>query len=469
MSDSAFDSRALDDDQMGAAESDPSESGADPEDSHEVDRGESGSDQIGSEAVDADEFDETIELDRDALSTGELPALPLRAEPKSKPRIRPIRFTIKVVAFVAVVYFFVLPLLPDFRNAVDRLIEVQPGLLVLGLALQLAALFCYSLLTRAALGKAAEGLSSMRLFRIQLSTKALTNIVPGGNAAGSALGYRLLTLSGVSGPDAGFALATAGIGSALVLNLVFWLGLIVSIPAGRGVNAGYGTAALAGIILIGIAAAIVFGLMEGQSYAERAVRWIARRLRLDEDNFAAALNQVAHRLEALISDRQLSRRVVFWALANWLLDAASLWVFIRAFGYTLDVDALIITFGLANLVAAIPITPGGIGYVDLLYVSTLVGFGVPSAIARLGVPAYRLAQFFLPILLGGLAYLSLRVGPWSIEKRDRLGRLRELARSETERGESKIDFALRVGQQEAAVTAQAEADRQSDGEAADAD
>ena len=73
------------------------------------------------------------------------------------------------------------------------------------------------------------------MFRIQISTKALSNVVPGGSAAGSALGYRLLTLSGVDGPDAGFALATAGLGSAVVLNLIFWIALLVSIPL-YGVN-----------------------------------------------------------------------------------------------------------------------------------------------------------------------------------------------------------------------------------------
>ena len=78
-----------------------------------------------------------------------------------------------------------------------------------------------------------------------MSTKALANIVPGGSAAGSALGYRLLTLSGVAGPDAGFALATAGLGSAVVLNLIFWIALLVSIPL-RGVNPLYVTAAIAG-------------------------------------------------------------------------------------------------------------------------------------------------------------------------------------------------------------------------------
>ncbi len=49
----------------------------------------------------------------------------------------------------------------------------------------------------------------------------------------------------------------------------------------------------------------------------------------------------------------------------------------------------------------------------------------------------------MPIALGALAYASLRVGPWKIEKRDRLIRLRDLARVETAKGESRIDFALR--------------------------
>jgi len=51
----------------------------------------------------------------------------------------------------------------------------------------------------------------------------------------------------------------------------------------------------------------------------------------------------------------------------------------------------------------------------------------------------------MPIAIGALAYASLRVGPWKIEKRDRLVGLRDLARSESEKGETKIDFALRFG------------------------
>lgn len=388
-------------------------------------------------------YDETHEMDRGPLPTGELPALTPESE-RPKKRLRPVRFTVRAVLVVVVAIFLLPPVIGGFRQAATTVSDVNPALLVLGFGLQLAALFCYSLLTRASLGSAGDGLSNARIFRIQLSTKALSNIVPGGNAAGSALGYRLLTLSGISGPDAGFAIATAGIGSAVVLNIIFWTGLIVSIPS-RGVNPLYGFAAIAGIVIMGATAALVVGVMDGSGRAERLFRKLARTMRLDEDKFAAVLHQIGYRLEELTSDRQLLRRVVFWATANWLLDAASLWVFLRAFGGSLSVDALIVAFGLANLLAAIPLLPGGLGVVDGTYLAVLVGFGIPRNVVVPAIATYRSAQYLMPIVLGGIAYASLRVGPWSIQRRDRLIRLRELARTESEKGESRMDFVLRFG------------------------
>ena len=85
-----------------------------------------------------------------------------------------------------------------------------------------------------------------------------------------------------------------------------------------------------------------------------------------------------------------------------MLDACALWVFIRAFGVSLDFDALIIAFGIANVLAAIPITPGGLGYVDTGYVGMLRGFGVPFRTATLGVASYRFAQFFWGLLNQGV-------------------------------------------------------------------
>ena len=76
-----------------------------------------------------------------------------------------------------------------------------------------------------------------------------------------------------------------------MLNLIFWLALMVSIPI-RGVNPGYATAAISGIVLMLVAGGVVFGLMEGQGRAEKMLRWIARRLRLNEDRTAAGVRHI---------------------------------------------------------------------------------------------------------------------------------------------------------------------------------
>ena len=390
-------------------------------------------------------------IDSDDPATGELPRVSAddTGGPPRPHRFRPFRFTLKLLAFFAIVYFAMVTIVPGVREATGKLRTVNPWLLVLGVGLEMSALLAYTLLTRAALGEEGHKISRARLFRIQMSTKALSSIVPGGSAAGSAMGYRLMTLSGLNGPDAGFALATAGLGSAVVLNLIFWIALMVSIPI-RGVNPGYATAAIAGIVLMLIASGIVFGLMEGQGRAERILRWLARHLRLSEDRTAAGVRHIGLRLEDLAGDRRLLGRVLGWAAANWMLDAAALWVFLRAFGASTDVDALIVAFGLVNVLAVIPITPGGLGIIDGGLPIALVGFGLASSTAVLGSATYRLAQFFFPILLGGVLYATLRVGPWSIKRRERLRRLRDIA-ADPSNNERALDFSVRFAQRRRGV------------------
>lgn len=359
-----------------------------------------------------------------------------RAKKKKKSGFRR---TLQIVLVAAVVYFFVLPLIPGFRQAVQDLSSIDPYLLIVGLGLQSLSLFAYSALTKAALGHEGNRIGVLRLFRIQLSTKALGNIVPGGSAASSALGYRLITMCGVPGPDAAFALATAGIGSAVVLNFVLWFGLLISIPA-RGVNAVYGSAALVGVVLMAFAAFVIFGLVEGQGRSERLVRAVARRLRFDENHAAEVLSHLGGRLENLYSDKVLLRKVVAWALANWLLDALSLWVFLRAFGGNIGFDGLLVAFGIANVFSVIPITPGGLGIVEGIYIPTLVGFGVMSRTATVGVLSYRVAQYWMPIVVGWLCYLSLRVGPFAIDRRRKLASFPQLAQTQADRGLTTVDW-----------------------------
>jgi hypothetical protein len=89
----------------------------------------------------------------------------------------------------------------------------------------------------------------------------------------------------------------------------------------------------------------------------------------------------------------------------------SLFLFVGAFGRWVNPVALLIAYGVANIAAAVPLTPGGLGVVEATVSSILVGFGTPRTIAIWGVIGWRLVNFWLPIPVGGAAYLSLKVHP----------------------------------------------------------
>ena len=216
----------------------------------------------------------------------------------------------------------------------------------------------------------------MRLFRIQMSTKALSSIVPGGSAAGSALGYRLMTLSGVPGTDAGFALGTAGLGSAVVLNLIFWIGLMVSIPI-RGVNPVYGSAAVVGHHRDGVRGGTRVRV-DGRARAapSGSCAGSPASFHFDDDRAATGVRPgrpSASRSSSTIA--QLLGRVLVWAAPTGCSTRRRCGCSCARSARAIDIDALMVAFGLANVLAVIPITPGGLGIVDGGYIGMLVGFG----------------------------------------------------------------------------------------------
>jgi uncharacterized protein (TIRG00374 family) len=85
-------------------------------------------------------------------------------------------------------------------------------------------------------------------------------------------------------------------------------------------------------------------------------------------------------------------------------------VFLWAFGHVVSPIDLIVAYGIANILAVIPLTPGGLGIIEGVLIPTLVGFGVPHNPAILAVLAYRLVNFWIPIPVGGLSYLTIKSG-----------------------------------------------------------
>jgi uncharacterized protein (TIRG00374 family) len=360
---------------------------------------------------------------------------------------RDVRWSVATLLIFLFVFYLVLPLLASHRAEVALLAHIHLGYLAIGVLLEIGALIAYTQLTHAVLPP--DGPRRRRLFRINMSTLSLSHVSPGGTAPGAALGYRLLTQSGVTGPDAGFALGTQGIGSAVVLNVMFWLSLVAFLvthgfhgPASHHGGQSQSASILVivavgvGVILLGAFGGLFYLLTRGQQRASAVIRRVAGRIRfLDADRTTALVERLAERFASLTSNKALTRRAIGWAAANWILDAAALWVFVAAFSHFISPVDLLMAYGLANILAAIPITPGGLGVVEFVLVSMITGFGPTAGETLSGVLAYRAVNFWLPIPFGGVAYASLEFERRPSYQRFRAFLHRRLGRREGDDGE----------------------------------
>ena len=204
-------------------------------------------------------------------------------------------------------------------------------------------------------------------------------------------------------------MATKGLGSTVVLNVLLWLSLVISIPL-AGFHPIYVTVAITGAVIMLVIAALAFGFIRGAERASRILHAIGDRIPgLSGDRLEQALLDAAKSLSALARNRRTLVMSLTWATLNWLLDAASLWCFVAAFGKFVNPVELFAAYGIANVAGALPVTPGGLGVVDSVAPLLLVSFGVTRSVATLGVLGWRLVNFWLPIPVGAIAYVSLKV------------------------------------------------------------
>ena len=319
-------------------------------------------------------------------------------------------FGIRGAVVFFIIEYLVVPNIAGPRKTLNLLGGANYALVAASVGLEIFALIAYARLTHSVLPRPAPGV--WRLFRIDLSSLAVSHVLPGGSASGTGISLRLMTSSGVPPTDAGFAIAIQGIGSAIILNMILWLALIISIPL-NGFDPIYALVALLGVVLIGSFALLLILFTKNQPRALALVTKIGRRIPYLKPGSAERIFvRIGERIKELWQNPDLLRRALMWASINWLADAASLWMMILAFGRAIDPISLLVAYGLANVLAAIPITPGGLGVIEPALIKLLGGFGIPRGIAILSVISYRLFNFWIPIPAGAAAYVSLKVkGP----------------------------------------------------------
>jgi putative heme transporter len=268
----------------------------------------------------------------------------------------------------------------------SRLRGAEPGWLLLAVLAQAASLLSYALIVHGLLRASAVKARLSTLVRATLGGIAMGASLPGGQVASAAYWYRLLRKEGADTGRATFAM----VGSMLagVLSLAGLLVVGVAIAGGHGPLAGVRIPILAGC------AASVVVVVAGR----RAVGPLLRPL--SHSRLAG--------LRGLVSlDRSSLLAVGGLALANWLLDCGSLWASLAAVHAHVEPQSILLTYALAQLVAAVPLLPGGGGTVEATLVVTFAAFGHQSGSVIGGVLLFRVISCWglVPV---GWAAVALR-------------------------------------------------------------
>jgi uncharacterized protein (TIRG00374 family) len=313
-----------------------------------------------------------------------------------------------LVLVVALAACYGLPaLVPAVREAVAGLAHVAPAALGGALALEVASLACFSGLTVRLLGRGGRP-SFHTLLRIDVTVYGLSRVLPAAPATGGALRLRLLTAAGVNQADAVFVATVEGTGSALLLYVMLGAALMVFVPLHGG---GFLEilAAVAGVALVAASLGLAVLVARDGPGLRRAVARVARWVpAMDADHTVAALRREGEHLRALAADPVRLVEAVGWGAANWLFDAAALWVVLAAAGHLADPLTLFVAYAVAGVLGVLPVTPGGVGIVEGVLIPALVAGGATTQAALVGVLGWRLVSYWLPIPVGALTWLTLR-------------------------------------------------------------
>jgi uncharacterized membrane protein YbhN (UPF0104 family) len=101
--------------------------------------------------------------------------------------------------------------------------------------------------------------------------------------------------------------------------------------------------------------------------------------------------------------------VILGAIGYWVFDNAVLWATFHAIGISPPLTVILMAYLIGQLGGALPL-PGGIGGIDGGLFGTFVVYGVAAAPAAAAVLTYRVILFWLPLIFGALAFVSLRRG-----------------------------------------------------------
>lgn len=330
------------------------------------------------------------------------------------------RITWKQIAWFAVgmvivvgIFAFAIPKFADYGDVWDAMRTLTPLELASLLAAMVFNLFTYWLANQAAL----PGLRLSRSAVVTQTTTTVANTLPAGGAVAIGLTYAILSSWGFTGGETALFVGVTGIWNIFTKLALPVLALALLVLSGRTYPALVGAAAV-GLAVLVIAVVLLALIFRSESMARKVGELVGRVISAVGRPFgrrpATGMGDGAARFrrETIVLVRRRWIRLTWTTVLSHIALYFVLLLSLRHMGISeqeLSAAEIFAVFAFSRLLSAVPVTPGGVGVIDLGYVAGLANF-YPAEKAEIvaGVLIFRVLTYGIQIPIGAFTYFIWR-------------------------------------------------------------
>jgi len=313
-----------------------------------------------------------------------------------------LRNTISLIAVVAI-FVWVIPRIASYSEIWQQLRSLDSGYIPLLIVLGIINLTSPAGMQCACL----PGLRFKKALSVDWVTTAVTNTIPGGSAIAMGMTWSMYRKQNLSKGSITRSFVVSGVFDnafkfATPLVAALWLATERPMTAGLVQTTIIGSVMFVVLILAG-------GLVVGSSSMADFIGELAKKLPFISGDLSSKIKDIQKDTRSLLAKRW--PRLTLWTLVGHINMYLLLLFSLRSVGVESSVltsAAILAAFAFGRLVTVLPITPGGVGVMELGLVATLAAVGdAEESLVVAGIFLFRFITFLIPIVLGAIANLFM--------------------------------------------------------------
>jgi uncharacterized protein (TIRG00374 family) len=330
--------------------------------------------------------------------------------PEGRTRRRRWERTILLLLAVAVIVTVLILDRHALGESLSALGGLDPRWFVLAIGCEIGSLVAFGLSRRRLLRAGGDRARFSSVMAITYAGNALSMSIPfAGAQLAVVFSYQQFRRRGLDPAVTGWALGVSAIASSSALALVLVAG---ALAGGAPLATAVGFLGAAVFALPAITVILALRYPRARAVANRVIGWaigLVRRIIRKPGLDPAVLEEFLQQLAGIRLRWPQYAEVFGLAVLNWLGDCACLACAIKATGSPVPWAGLLLAYGAGAVAGSTGVTPGGFLIVETALTAALAAAGLPQARALAAVLAYRLVNFWMILLGGGITLIFLRL------------------------------------------------------------